>query len=119
MRGSFGWIGVFAALSLWVGLAGLSAPSAGAVVGGYVEIHNVACPPGYTGESYFEDCHDNRLAGVAFSASGPSDLFYEDVTNAEGVVVFGDFLEAGTVTIAEMVMPAVAALRAGVRRHPS
>jgi hypothetical protein len=83
-------------------VTGINAPSAGAVVGGYVEIHSRACPPGYTGDAYFDDCHHTPVAGETFTASGPG-LSQEAVTDAEGVVVFGDFMEAGTVTIAQTV----------------
>lgn len=102
MRTNARWRRMLVALGMLLALTGITTPSAGAVVGGYVEIHSRACPPGYTGDAYFEDCHDTPLAGGTFAASGPG-LSQEAVTNAEGVVVFGDVLEAGTVTITETV----------------
>jgi hypothetical protein len=82
---------------------GLLGP-AQAVVGAYVEVHELGCPPGYDPGSLFHDCHGNRLSGVAMVADGPGGRHYADATDAEGRVVFGDFLEAGPVTISESQM---------------
>jgi hypothetical protein len=103
MRGNVRWGAITAALGLLLGLIGIGAPTAGAVVGGYVEVHARICPPGYAGDSYFDDCHQTPRTGVAYAASGPAGLYQEAVTDAAGNVVFGDVVEAGTVTIAEMV----------------
>jgi hypothetical protein len=84
-------------------LAGTFAP-ARAVVGGYVEVHELGCPPGYRPDALFQDCHDNRLSGVDLIAEGPGGRYYTDTTNQEGRVVFGDFLEAGPITVAETQM---------------
>jgi hypothetical protein len=83
------------------GVGAVVAPRAGAVIGGYVEVHEVICPPGYDGDSFFEDCHGSRRPDVPMIATGPGDQVFEDSTNAEGVVTFGDFLTPGTVTVAE------------------
>jgi hypothetical protein len=77
----------------------LAAPRAGAVVGGYVEVHVLACPPGYAGDNPFRDCHANRLGGVAIVADGPGPRHYQDVTGEDGRVILGDFLQGGEVTI--------------------
>lgn len=82
----------------------LARQEVGATVGGYVEIHNVACPPGYDPDDMFAECHGNRLPGVGFVADGPGPRHYEDVTDDEGRVVFGDFPEPGEVTIAQAEM---------------
>lgn len=102
MRHHVGWARLVIPLVLVSSFATVvSAPRAEAVVGAYVEIHKAACPPGYDPFNLFEECHDNRLPGVEFIAEGPGDVRYEDRTDAQGRVVFGDFLQAGTITIAE------------------
>ena len=84
-------------------VASMVAP-ARAVVGGYVEVHELGCPPGYSPDALFRDCHENRLPGVDLVADGPGGRHYTDTTDQEGRVVFGDFLEAGPVTVAEAQM---------------
>jgi hypothetical protein len=75
-----------------------------AVVGGYVEVHELGCPPGYLPDALFRDCHDHRLTGVDLVADGPGERHYADTTDQQGRVVFGDFLDAGPVTVAEAQM---------------
>ena len=75
--------------------------SAGAVVGGYVELHVVECPPGYDGDSLFDDCHENRVAGVTFIAAGAGGERNEMETDVDGVAFFNDFYAAGPLTITE------------------
>jgi hypothetical protein len=94
---------LFACLVAMTPIAGLVAP-ARAVVGGYVEVHELGCPPGYSPDALFRDCHDHRLAGVDLIADGPGGRRYTDATDQYGRVVFGDFLEAGPVTVAEARM---------------
>jgi hypothetical protein len=79
------------------------APAARAVVGAYVELHVVECPPGYTGDDLYTNCHENRVPGVAFSTEGAGDEFYTGVSDADGILFFSDFYTAGMVTIAEQV----------------
>ncbi|HET8522774.1 MAG TPA: hypothetical protein VFL82_06045 [Thermomicrobiales bacterium] len=88
-------------LLLGSGITAALGPGARAVVGGYVEVHEVICPPGYTGDNLFEDCHGNRRPDVLMTATGPGGQMYEDRTNAQGVITFGDFLTPGTITVAE------------------
>jgi hypothetical protein len=102
MQTLFRWKRLLVALAILLAMNGIIALPAGAVVGGYVEIHSTECPPGYTGNTYFDDCHHTPVAGETFNATGPS-LSQDAVTTAEGVIVFGDFLEAGTVTITQTV----------------
>ncbi len=93
-------IGFLLALAM-TGGANIAAPRAGAVVGGYVEVHMLVCPPGYAGDNPFRDCHDNRLGGVSVVADGPGPRHYQDVTGEDGRVILGDFLKGGEVTIAQ------------------
>jgi hypothetical protein len=72
-----------------------------AVVGAYVELHVAECPPGYEGNSMFEDCHENRVAGITFIAEGAGGERYELVTDVNGVAFFNDFYTAGPLTIIE------------------
>lgn len=37
-----------------------------------IEAHLSACPAGYTGKDYYNDCHGNGLAGHTISISGPN-----------------------------------------------
>jgi Prealbumin-like fold domain len=69
---------------------------------GTVEIHLAACPAGYSGGSYFNDCHGTPIEDVDVTADGPGG--YSDTqTSAQvnnpgpGVVVFND-VPAGDVT---------------------
>lgn len=97
------WVRLTIALTAIGALFGSA--GAGAVVGGYVEVHQFVCPPGFAGEDpadFYEACHAQPRAGVVMSATSP-DRFYEDATDANGVVVFGDFLTPGQVTLAEAV----------------
>lgn len=102
MLSLFRWKRLLVAFGILVAVTGITASPAGAVVGGYIEIHSTQCPPGYTGDAYFDDCHHTPVAGETFIATGTG-LSQEAVTTAEGVIVFGDFLEAGTVTLAQAV----------------
>jgi hypothetical protein len=102
MQTIFRWKRLLVAFGILVALSGITLSPAGAVVGGYIEIHSTQCPPGYTGTAYFEDCHPTPVPGETFTAVAPG-LSQEAVTTAEGVIVFGDFLEAGSVTIAQAV----------------
>jgi hypothetical protein len=102
MQTIFRWKRLLVAFGILVAISGITPSPVGAVVGGYVEIHSTQCPPGYTGNAHFDDCHQNPVAGETFTAVAPG-LSQEAVTTAEGVIVFGDFLEAGSVTIAQAV----------------
>jgi hypothetical protein len=86
-----------------LGISGATAPATQAVVGAYVELHVAACPPGYEGDQLFDDCHENRVPGIAFAAEGAGGERYEAVTDAQGVAFFSDFYTAGPLTIIEMV----------------
>jgi hypothetical protein len=69
---------------------------------GRVEIHLAACPPGYSGGSYFNDCHGTPIEGVNVSADGPggysdTQSSVQQVDPGPGVVVFNN-VPAGSVT---------------------
>ena len=87
------------ALMLVLMMVGIPPKPASAVVGAYVELHVAECPPGYDGNSIFEDCHENRVAGVTFIAAGAGGERYEGITSADGVAFFNDFYTAGPLKI--------------------
>lgn len=69
---------------------------------GQVTIHKAVCPAGYEGQQFFQDCHDNRLEGAVFHASGPEGLLRMDMTtNAQGVLTIDGIAVGGTVSILE------------------
>lgn len=43
----------------------------GDVTGASVEVHLSTCPADYTGSSYYSDCHDNGVANMEFTLTGP------------------------------------------------
>jgi hypothetical protein len=77
----------FPVLALMFTAVGLSAPVATAQdTTTTITIHALECPPGYSGNDLFGDCHDNRLAGVTFSWKVLEPVPYETViTDANGV----------------------------------
>jgi hypothetical protein len=84
-------------------MSGVRPQSAEAVVGAYVELHVAECPPGYAGDTIFDDCHENRFPGVTFIAKGAGGERYEVITDSKGVAFFNDFYTAGPLTIIEQV----------------
>lgn len=68
--------------------------------GGSLRIHKSLCPPGLT-SGYYDNCYDNVLAGVTFTANGPSGYDASKTTGDAGIVTFTD-LKAGTYTVAEI-----------------
>lgn len=69
------------------------APVEEAADDGTLEVHLSLCPAGYSGTSYFEDCHANGIEGRVITADGPSG--YEEAFETSlvsdpgpGVVVF-------------------------------
>jgi hypothetical protein len=76
---------------------------------GRLTIHKLQCPAGYDGETFFEDCHGNRLGGVAFDAYGPEGFLRQDITtNDRGILVLDGIEVGGTVTILEQFTSAPA-----------
>ncbi len=56
---------------------------------GSVTIYKTACPAGYDGDDYDEDCYDNPVADVSFSILRTgTDNAVSDDTDANGVVAF-------------------------------
>jgi hypothetical protein len=72
--------------------------------GGTVTVHFAACPPGYEGSSWYNDCHANGVPDMPFTLTGPGgEITKETVvetTPGPGVVTFtglpeGDYTLAG------------------------
>ncbi len=69
---------------------------------GQLTLHKVECPPGYQGQQFYQDCHDNRLQGVSFDALGPEGyLRMGVVSNSQGIVNFDGIGVGGTVSVRE------------------
>jgi hypothetical protein len=74
---------------------------------GYIELHAVACPPGYSAGNYFNDCHPNGLKNITFTVKGPNGYSNSAKTTVPktpgpGIAAF-DNLDAGTYTITESI----------------
>lgn len=63
-----------------------------------IEVHHRVCPTDYTGEAFFQDCHDSMAdPGLPFTFSSPA-LTREGTTNDNGNIGFAN-LPAGTYSI--------------------
>ncbi|HET8523998.1 MAG TPA: SpaA isopeptide-forming pilin-related protein [Thermomicrobiales bacterium] len=74
---------------------------------GYIELHAIACPPGYSAGNYFNDCHANGLKDITFTVKGPNSYSNSGKTTVPktpgpGIAAF-DNLDAGTYTITESI----------------
>jgi len=93
----------------------------GEETGGSVQVNLAACPVGYTGGQFFDDCHGNGIADQQFRLSGPAGEQTGTTTVAQtpgpGTVIFtslgaGDYTlqggppgDFGTVELACAVQP--------------
>ncbi|HET9662168.1 MAG TPA: hypothetical protein VFP05_17715, partial [Thermomicrobiales bacterium] len=60
------------------GDCGISAPGTVSI-----EIHAAQCPAGYGGSDYYNDCHGNGVAGIAFSVSNANGASQEVTSQIE------------------------------------
>lgn len=76
----------------------------GDVTGASIEVHLSACPIGYTGNSWYNDCHANGVDGQSFTITGPNGEQSQDavITRTPGPAVSnftslpaGDYVLAG------------------------
>lgn len=74
-----------------------AAPASAQGVSSTVILHKRECPTGYTGNNYYEDCHDSPQAGITFTLGDR-----EATTPDSGNVTFDD-LAAGTYFISENI----------------
>jgi hypothetical protein len=78
-----------AGLALLLVLFGTTFSQASAGGSGDLFIHNRLCPTGYTGDTIFEDCHDNpQDSNLEFTISGPESA--TAATDDDGNVTFAD-----------------------------
>jgi hypothetical protein len=70
---------------------------------GTLSIYRVACPPGYAGDAYYEDCYDNPTAGAEFSIHQQgTDVGVGFTTGPDGAARSGLLLATpGTLVVAE------------------
>jgi hypothetical protein len=80
---------VAAGLALLLVLFGATFSQASAGGSGDLVIHNRLCPTGYSGDTIFEDCHDNpQNSNLEFTISGPENA--TAATDDNGNVTFAD-----------------------------
>lgn len=96
------WLFVVAVITVAVGSGFGSAVAIQPFEPASLTIHARSCPPRYIANAHFEDCHDDLLTGVGYTAEGSITARAE--TGAEGNAVFAG-LPAGAYTFEDADSP--------------